>query len=413
MGNNERKSEPSTSRDLYLTRDLRMPEVELIEAEEVIGLSQRISRAGMANSILHDIMSGNFTGERSLSFKKKEERTPDTPIAMSLARELLEGVKLADAIVLVASEGEKDRNGKKLTDGKEAAAKYAWRESLASMPEGEIDEVKHKLEKVMEDAEEARKGLITANLRLVASIAKTYPEDKDFDFVDHVQNGEIGLMQAARKFDWRLGYKFSTYAARWIRQSIGREIKAKGGAIHVPLHLQDLRGKVYAAYERVIESTKDGEPDLESVAQIVNEETPTRGYMVKRDTVEYILFRDPEIRNIVSLNTPLGPESDETLLDVVASDQEDPSSSSVQSSHRERLLGLIGQLDEHERIIIIGRFNLDRKGIRTLKELAREVGLSGEGVRLVEARVLRKLKKIAGGSGLQEDSMTDVDRKVS
>ena len=226
---------------------------------------------------------------------------------------------------------------------------------------------------------QARERLITSNLRLVVSIAAQY-RDLGVPLLDLIQEGNIGLITAVERFDPSRGYKFSTYATWWIRQAIMRSLVKHLRVIAVPDYLVSLLHKITQLEERYLQERGDLPSSEELAAEIgVSPEILQRLLQVRPFTP--------------SLDTPIGEEEDETLLESVAADRGAPERETLRAMQRERLEQALAELDARERRILVLRYGLEDNHPRTLVEIGMALNLSRERVRQIEELALSKLKQ--------------------
>lgn len=288
---------------------------------------------------------------------------------------------LKDASIQVVDESERDRElfEQALSDvGLDDPVKM-YLKDIGQVPLLTTEEELELAQKMSEGQEAAKKRLSEANLRLVVSIAKRYV-GRGMLFLDLIQEGNLGLMKAVEKFDYQKGFKFSTYATWWIRQSITRAIADQARTIRIPVHMVETINRLVRE-QRILLQELGREPTLEELAERM-------GVSIERVSEIQKIAQDP-----VSLETPIGEEEDSHLGDFIEDDKTPTASDSVASTMlKEQIARVLDTLTPREEKVLRLRYGIDDGRPRTLEEVGKEFNVTRERIRQIEAKALRKLR---------------------
>ena len=271
----------------------------------------------------------------------------------------------------------------KMEAGAVATEKIAiLEERMKDADEAEVEELKAEIVSLQKDVDfgaEAKKRLAEANLRLVVSIAKRYV-GRGMLFLDLIQEGNLGLIKAVEKFDYRKGYKFSTYATWWIRQAITRAIADQARTIRIPVHMVETINKLIRISRQLLQEL-GREPSPEEIAEEMK-------MPVERVREILKISQEP-----VSLETPIGEEEDSHLGDFIKDDNVPvPADAAAFTLLKEQLEEVLSTLTDREQKVLTLRFGLEDGRARTLEEVGKEFNVTRERIRQIEAKALRKLR---------------------
>jgi RNA polymerase primary sigma factor len=267
---------------------------------------------------------------------------------------------------------------KRIEAGAEASERLADLDAAGQLGDLPVDE-SSRLQVRADDGDDAKSALIQANLRLVVSIAKRYV-GRGMQFLDLIQEGNMGLMRAVEKFDYTKGFKFSTYATWWIRQAITRSIADQARTIRIPVHMVESINRVHRVQRQMVQQL-EREPTVDELAEEVGM-TPERVREIQRISL------DP-----LSLDSPVGEEDDSYLADFIRDDgAEEPDDAATRQMLQNEVRKVLDELNDREKEVVIMRFGLDDEQPRTLEEVGKQFGVTRERIRQIESKTLAKLR---------------------
>ncbi|GIW41727.1 MAG: RNA polymerase sigma factor RpoD [Candidatus Binatia bacterium] len=344
--------------------------------KHIVAIVDRLKKAERVFDEQHEIVRGH---ERKLKRSAAEilklaSKVRDDAGAQAVARSLRVGV---DTLRTAVEQVREARRRIQEVEREVGMKEEEFRRRLAVIREGETR------------AQEGKKHLIEANLRLVVSIAKRYT-NRGLGFLDLVQEGNIGLMRAVEKFEYQRGYKFSTYATWWIRQSVSRAIADQARTIRIPVHMIETINKVVRSSRYLVQQL-GREPTPEEIAAKM--EMPL-------DKVRKVLRI---VKEPVSLETPIGDEEESSLGDFVEDRQTvSPADAAVYTSLEEQTRKVLATLTPREEQILRMRFGIGEKSDYTLEEVGQRFSVTRERIRQIEAKALRKLRHPSRARGLEQ-----------
>ncbi len=300
---------------------------------------------------------------------------------MELSIEIVESKDLLE----LPDEADKKKKGRKEPDELSLLAQDSvqmYLREIGKIPLLKVEEEKELAKKIEMGDEDARQKLTQANLRLVVSIAKRYiGRSSHLTLLDLIQEGNIGLFKAVEKFDYKKGYKFSTYATWWIRQAITRALADQAKTIRIPVHMVETISKFNQVKRRLIQDL-GRDPLAEEIASEMG---------IEVEKVRHIMQIS---QDTVSLETPLGTDSDESTLGEFIEDEKEisPAQSTARSLLKDQLNEIMSDLSPREQKILSMRFGLEDGVTHTLEEVGQEFGVTRERIRQIEAKSLEKIR---------------------
>ncbi|MDE6624914.1 MAG: RNA polymerase sigma factor RpoD [Lachnospiraceae bacterium] len=352
------------SRDIELTTDLMEQIFEFLEKNKVDVLTISEGDDEPDDDALLEVENDDDLAVEKIDLSVPEGTNIEDPVRMYL--------KEIGKVPLLSAE-EEISLAKKMEAGE--IAKQQMAEGVDDLSKDAAKE----MEDLIEQGDVAKKKLAEANLRLVVSIAKRYV-GRGMLFLDLIQEGNLGLIKAVEKFDYRKGYKFSTYATWWIRQAITRAIADQARTIRIPVHMVETINKLIRVSRQLLQEL-GREPSPEEIAEEM--EIP-----VERVREILKISQEP-----VSLETPIGEEEDSHLGDFIQDENVPvPADAAAYTLLREQLVEVLDTLTEREQKVLKLRFGLDDGRSRTLEEVGKEFNVTRERIRQIEAKALRKLR---------------------
>ena len=351
-------------------------EPELPGAELVLGEGQAtnvvvLSAEHTATSASRRRLSATLRRRNRLSADRGLERGVGTsdPVRMYLRE--IGRVPLLTAV-------EEVELARRIEDGADASERLADLDALGALGELPADESRA-MQGRADDGDEAKSALIQANLRLVVSIAKRYV-GRGMQFLDLIQEGNMGLMRAVEKFDYTKGFKFSTYATWWIRQAITRSIADQARTIRIPVHMVESINRVHRMQRQMVQEL-EREPTVDELADAVGM-SADRVREIQRISLD-----------LLSLDAPVGEEDDSYLADFIKDDgAEEPLDAATRQMLQEAVKEVLDELNEREKEVVVMRFGLDDEQARTLEEVGRQFGVTRERIRQIESKTLATLR---------------------
>ena len=360
-------------------RDLPLEEEQFDKVLEVLDANGIVCNVEIPVENDLDDEEINLSEEDEVDVENIDLSVPD---GVSIEDPVRMYLKEIGKVALLSAE-EEIEFARKIEDGAAAVEKLEGLDKMLETAEGEeketLEKEKKELGYMIADGEAAKQKLAEANLRLVVSIAKRYV-GRGMLFLDLIQEGNLGLIKAVEKFDYRKGYKFSTYATWWIRQAITRAIADQARTIRIPVHMVETINKLIRVNRQLLQEL-GREPLPEEIAEKMD-------IPVERVREISKISQEP-----VSLETPIGEEEDSHLGDFIQDDNVPvPAEAAAFTLLKEQLVEVLGTMTEREQKVLRLRFGLDDGRARTLEEVGKEFNVTRERIRQIEAKALRKLR---------------------
>ena len=346
--------------------------------------AKRTSKSGRAPAGV--TFQGSGEKRRTTRSAKSEKNSPEPKKSVD-GEDLLTA---EEAEELEQFDRAKARNARKIETSLDATQLYL--NEIGYSPLLTADEEKYYSRLARKGCESSRQRMIESNLRLVVKISRRYI-NRGLTLLDLIEEGNLGLIRAVEKFDPERGFRFSTYATWWIRQTVERAIMNQTRTIRLPIHVvKELN--VYLRAARELTQKLDHEPSAEEIADLLDKPA---------SEVKRLLGLN---ERVTSMDTPVGQDSDRTIVDTVADARVcDPSQLLQDSDIKESIADWLDELSEKQREVVSRRFGLRGYESSTLEEVGREIGLTRERVRQIQVEALRRLRSIMESQGLSVESL--------